>query len=434
MISVTDTKEVLDRTVPPHIKDAVEFDLSLKRCSKFSMSNGAPVYYINDGTEEVALVELVFNAGNSYENKNLVAAATNYLLKNGTSTKTALEINEHFEYYGAHLNRSCHNESAILTLHCLSKHLKELLPVIREIITDSVFPEQELDIFKQNSIQKLSVNLQKCDFVANRLIDQYLYGSQHPYGRVSNVPDLKAISREDPVTFFENFYRKSKCIIFAAGKLPEDFENLVNECFGDIFLNEKIPSIDHKREIASEKKTRVINDPKGVQGSIRIARPFPSRHHPDFKKAAVLNSLFGGFFGSRLMSNIREEKGYTYGIHSFVENHINDSAWVISTEAGKDVCEATVEEVYKEMKILREELVDDEELLLVKNYMMGGMLGDLDGPFHVISRWKSLVLHGLDENYFYDAINTIKNVSATELKDLANKYLMPEDFFELVVI
>ena len=134
------------------------------------------------------------------------------------------------------------------------------------------------------------------------------------------------------------------------------------------------------------------------------------------------------------MSNIREEKGYTYGIHSFLENHIQESAWVISTEAGKDVCDATIGEVYKEMKILREELVDEEELLLVKNYMMGVNLGHIDGPFQVISRWKSLILNGFDESYFYDAMQTIKNITAEEMKELSNKYLLPEEFFELVVI
>jgi len=425
---------MLNRTISPVIKDAVEFNLTLKPYTKFSLSNGAPVYYINDGTEEVALIEMVFNAGNSYENKNLVASTVNYLIKNGTTNKTALEINEHFEYYGAYLNRSCHNETAIITLHCLSKHLKELLPVVKEIITDSVFPEQELEIFKQNSIQRLSVNLRKCDFIANRLIDQYLYGAEHPYGRVSSVADIQAINREDLTVFFDNFYRKARCSIFAAGKFPADFEQIVNDHFGDLNLNENIPSITHKREMASEKKSRVINDTNGVQGAIRIARDFPNRHHPDFKKVQVLNCLFGGFFGSRLMSNIREEKGYTYGIHSFLENHICESAWVISTEAGKDVCEATVEEVYKEMKILREEITDAEELLLVKNYLMGITLGDIDGPFHIMARWKSLILNGLDENYFYDSMNTIKSISAEEIKELSNKYLVSEDFFELVVI
>ena len=108
-----------------------------------------------------------------------------------------------------------------------------------------------------------------------------------------------------------------------------------------------------------------------MQGSIRIARPFPNRHHPDFLKVLVLNTVFGGFFGSRLMSNIREDKGYTYGIHSYLQNHIQQSAWMISTEAGKDVCEATITEVYKEMKDLREELVDEEELLLVQKLYDG---------------------------------------------------------------
>jgi zinc protease len=147
-----------------------------------------------------------------------------------------------------------------------------------------------------------------------------------------------------------------------------------------------------------------------------------------------LNALFGGFFGSRLMSNIREDKGYTYGIHSYLLNHVHESGWMISTEAGKDVCEATIAEVYKEMKDLREELVDEEELLLVRNYMMGSLLGDLDGPFQIISRWKNIVLNNLTEQYFYDSIHTIKTISAEELQALAEKYLQPEDFYELVVV
>jgi predicted Zn-dependent peptidase len=148
----------------------------------------------------------------------------------------------------------------------------------------------------------------------------------------------------------------------------------------------------------------------------------------------VLNSLFGGFFGSRLMSNIREDKGYTYGIHSYLQNHIRDSAWMVSTEAGKDVCEATIREVYEEMRQLREATVDDDELSLVKNYMIGSILGDLDGPFQIIARWKNIILNGLDENYFYNSVNTIKTITATELQALAGKYLVPEEFYELVVV
>jgi predicted Zn-dependent peptidase len=148
----------------------------------------------------------------------------------------------------------------------------------------------------------------------------------------------------------------------------------------------------------------------------------------------VLNNIFGGFFGSRLMSNIREDKGYTYGIHSFLQNHIQQTAWVISTEAGRDVCNATVTEVYKEMQGLREKPVSEEELHLVRNYMIGSILGDLDGPFQIIGRWKNYILNNLTEAYFYNSVQTIKTISSEELMQLATKYLNPEDFYELIVI
>lgn len=423
-----------ERTIAPPIKDAIDFNITLKPCSRFKLSNGAPLYYINDGAEEVSQIDFIFTAGNSYEKKNSVAATTNYLLKNGTPEKSAFQITEYFEYYGSYLTRTCYNETATIVLHCLSKHLKELLPVIREILTEAVFPEREIEIFQQNSIQQLLVNLQKCDFVANRFIDQYLYGPHHPYGKVSRKEDIEAITKKDLVAFFQEYYIHGKCSIFCAGKLPKDFETLMDANFGDLNLNEDYPKIIHATESAPEKKYRITNDENGVQGAVRIARPFPNRHHPDFKKAMVLNTLFGGYFGSRLMANIREEKGFTYGISSYLQNHIERSAWMISTEAGKDVCEATIEEVYKEMKALREVPVEEEELLLVKNYMMGLNLGYIDGPFHIIARWKSLILNELDENYFYDTLDTIKNVSAIELQSLANKYFVPEDFFELVVV
>jgi predicted Zn-dependent peptidase len=309
----------------------------------------------------------------------------------------------------------------------------ELLPVVKEMLTDSIFPEQELAIYKQNMQQRLSVNLKKCDFVASRLIDAYLFGKEHPYGKYSDFTDYQALNREQLIDFYKKYYQQGKFVMFVAGKLPKNLEELLNKNFGDLANNAVVEPATPFTP-ASEKKYRVTNDPSGVQGAIRIVRPFPNRHHPDFLKVQVLNILFGGFFGSRLMANIREEKGYTYGIHSYLQNRIKESAWMISTEAGRDVCEATIKEVYSEMKKLREELVDEDELLLVRNFMIGSILGDLDGPFQIIARWKNIILNGLDENYFYNSINTIKTVSAKELKQLAEKYLQPGEFYELVVV
>ena len=423
----------IDRKTPPRIKDAVEFDVRLKPAEKATLANGTDVYAINAGAEDVLQIEWVFYAGNWFEKKNLVAATTNFLLKNGTSTKNAFQLNEHFEYYGSYLNRNCYNETATITLHCLSKHLDVLLPVVREMITDSIFPEDEIATYKQNMQQRLRVNLKKCDFVAGRLIDTYLYGEEHPYGRYSRFEDFDALNREELQSFYQDYYQQGKLLVFAAGKLPQNLFDLLEKNFGDLPLK-GLTLADIPAQPATEKKYRVMNDPQGVQGAVRMGSTFPNRHHPDFLKVQVLNNVFGGFFGSRLMSNIREDKGYTYGIYSYLENHVQQSAWVISTEAGRDVCEATIAEVYKEMEGLRNELVDDEELLLVRNYMIGSILGDLDGPFHIINRWKNLVLNGLDESFFYKQIQTIKTVSAEELQSLANKYLQPENFYELVVV
>jgi predicted Zn-dependent peptidase len=426
----------VDRKIAPPIIDAVNFHLELKPYEKFTLDNGVPVYAVNAGAEEVMLMEMVFFAGNSFEEKNLVAAATNFLLRNGTSKKKAFEINEHFEYYGSFLNRACYNETATITLHCLNKHIPQLLPVVEELITDSVFPEEELAIFKQNQKQRLSVSLKKSEFVAGRLIDSYLYGEKHPYGKYSSHEEYDALNRDELLSFYNKYYKQGNCVIFTAGKLPAALFELLNKYFGTLPLKNNFQKPHH--QISSTKKPgdkfRITNDPNGVQGSIRIGRDFPNRHHPDFLKAMVLNNIFGGYFGSRLMANIREDKGYTYGIHSFMQDHIQQSAWLVSTEAGKDVYEAAIEEVYKEMKRLRDEPVGEGEMQLVRNYMMGSILGDLDGPFHIIARWKNYILNGLDEKYFYNAINTIRTVSPEELQQLAKKYLNPEAFYELVVV
>ena len=424
---------MLDRKQSPLIVDAVNFHLQLKPYRKITLRNGADVYIVDAGAEEVMMIEWVFFAGNWFDEQKLIASATNFLLKNGTSQKTAFQINEHFEYYGSYLNRSCFNETATITLHSLTKHIGELLPVVRELITDSQMPEEELAVYCQNMKQRLKVSLKKSDFIAGRLIDACLYGEGHPYGRYTNMEDFDALQQEDIFSFYKKYYQQGKFILFVAGRLPENLDELLDKNFGDLHQAANSPQ-EISMSPATEKKYRITNDEAGVQGSVRIARPFHNRHHPDFLKTQVLNALFGGFFGSRLMSNIREDKGYTYGVHSYLQNHLHHSAWMISTEAGKDVCEATIAEIYHEMKRLREDDILEDELALVKNYLMGSILGDLDGPFHVLGRWKNIILNELDENYFYNSIHAIKTVTAEELRELAKKYLQPEQFYEMVVV
>jgi predicted Zn-dependent peptidase len=278
------------------------------------------------------------------------------------------------------------------------------------------------------------VNLQKNEFIATRMIEAYLFGEEHPYGRYSKEEDYASLQQQEMKDFFERYYQNGRLVIFAAGVLPKDLVQQLESSFGKLNLKKhELPQNSHSFHPATEKKFRIQNSTEGVQGSIRLARYFPNRKHPDFPLMQVLNNVLGGFFGSRLMNNIREDKGYTYGIHSYLMNHIQTSALLISTEAGKDVCEPTLTEVFKEMDRLCNEPISEEELMLTKNYLVGSILSELDGPFQVAARWKNYILNGVDQEYFYNSIRTIREVRPKELQQLAQKYLDKGEFFELVV-
>lgn len=427
---------MLNRTIEPPITSSLDFEYKLPPCSVYTMKNQIPLYYLNEGVQEVFQFEMIFEAGLRQEPANGVAQATMALLKSGTSTKNSYQINEAIEQYGAVMRCSAGADYSSIVISGMSKHATKLLPIILEIITDTQFVQSELDIFIQNSLQRLAVQNEKADIIANRKIDEYLFGVQHPYGKYMQEEHYKALNRDLLLDFLKLNISSANCKIFLAGKYDESILKDIESLFGTQTWNSEI--IQPYKEITllphSEKKHRIIHNESNVQGAIRLASPFPDKHHEDFYQMIVVNTLFGGYFGSRLMSNIREEKGYTYGIHSYMYNHKYESAYLITTEVGKEVIDATLSEIYKEMERMRNELVEEDELLLVKNYLLGNILGDLDGSFQIIQRWKNLILNGFDQKRFYKNIEIYKSLTAEQIRNLANVYYQPERFYELVVI
>lgn len=425
----------LDRKTPPPIHDAVEFDYRLPAINRQRLDNGIPFYWLSAGVQDVVEIDFVFPAGVWQEHKPAVAHATGGLLKNGTSKRNAHQIHESLEFYGANLRVNTGDDFCIVSLYALTKDLAQLLPIVHELLTDAVFPEEEIVIHKQNAIQRLLVNLRQCEFVANQKIDALLWGEAHPYGRYSRVEKIEAITREDLLQFYKKAYAFGNMQVFMAGKIDDADVALVNQTFGSTAVpGSAIDEQSFSTAGPSHQKHREVNDPAGVQSAIRIARLFPNRHHPDFPKMIVLNTLFGGYFGSRLMSNIREDKGYTYGIYSSLQPNVHGGSLTIHTEVGRDVAEAAITEIYKEMEALRQTPADEDELLLVKNYLLGGLLGDLDGPFQLLQRWRTLILNGLDEAHFNNNIRTYKGITSEELLSLAQQYFIPEHFYEIAVV
>lgn len=425
----------LDRKTPPAIHDAVEFDFVLPAINEQKLSNGIPFYWLQAGVQDVVEISWVFPAGLWYEEKQATSQAVAGLLKNGTSKRTAHEINEALEFYGASLKVAPGNDHSSIILHTLTKHIPSLLPIVYEVLTDAIFPQTELDIYKQNSLQRLMVSLRQCDFVANQRIDAALFGNEHPYGRYTKKETIENLTRDDLLAFYKKHFDLGGVRIFLAGKFGDDTLKNIDDVFGKAAVtvtNHDAKTFDIIQ--STEKKQHIVNDADGVQGAIRIGRLFPNRHHEDFAPMVVLNTLFGGYFGSRLMSNIREEKGYTYGIYSGLSPYAHGGELTIQTEVGRDVVEPAIKEIYYEMETLRNELADDGELLLVKNYLLGNLLGDLDGPFSILQRWRTLILNGMTIEHFNRNIRIYKTITASELQLLAQKYLDAEDFHEVVVI
>lgn len=425
----------LDRKTAPTIHDAIEFNYVLPPINTRKLDNGLPLYWLNAGVQNVVEIDWVFPAGQWYEPKQGVAQAVGGLLKNGTGTRTAQEINEALEFYGASLRVKPGNDHATVSLFTLTKHLPQLLPIVSDVLTECIFPQEEIDIYKQNVIQRLMVSLRECEFIANQKIDAHLFGEQHPYGRFSQKERIEAITREDLVDFYKKAYNLAGVKMFMAGNIGERETEWVNEVFGKVQLKEEgAYNPVYEIQTSNERKHFITNDDKGVQGAIRIGRLFPNRHHPDFAPMVVVNTLFGGYFGSRLMSNIREDKGYTYGIYSSASPLQHGGSLIVHTEVGRDVIASAIKEIYHEMDTICNELVSDDELLLVKNYLLGNLLGDLDGPFHIIQRWRTLILNGLDADHFNRNVEIYKSVTPAQVQQLAQKYLDKDSFHEIVVV
>lgn len=428
---------MLDRTQAPPIKDAVDFEFALPEIQSYDCPNGIPVYAYRGGSQPVIQVEWVFEAGLWHEDQTAVAQAVAALLKNGTLSRTEFEINEALEFYGASLRVSASNDYTTLTLYCLTKHLGAVLPVIFEILSIPSFPESELNIYKQNALTGLSVKLLQCDFVANRHIEARLFGRHHPYGRYAEAEDIEALNRPMLEDFFKKNFQPAYCKIFVAGLFSdEDLQKLMNVFGTDAWVARdlEVPTRNFKTSPATELDFRLINNESGVQAAVRMAKSIIDATHPDWIPLQVLNTVFGGYFGSRLMSSIREERGYTYGIYSYLASYRHEQMMMISSEVGRNVAQQTLDEIAVQMESLCTVAIPEAELLLVKNYILGGLVSDLDGPFSIMRMWKTMILRNEDADSFKDKISIIKSVQPDELQVLAQKYFRPDTFHTVVVV
>lgn len=420
---------MLNRQIAPDFKQVSTINFIQPTHKK--LSNNVPVYTIYSGEQDLVRIEFIFNNVKWDVEKPLQAIAVSALLNNGTSTLSSKEIAQKIDFYGAFFQTEYVQDHSSVTLYTLNKHLAAVLPIVRDVLTDSQFPQQEIDLYIQNQKQKLQVNLKKNDILARKEFAHALFGNT-AYGVDIQARHYDELKREDLTAYFKAAYAPDNCTVIVSGKFEEASFELLNSEFGQNWE----PGHATKNGFSFSTTPRAViykERADAIQSAIRIGKLAVNRTHEDFAGLQILNTVLGGYFGSRLMNNIREDKGYTYGIGSGISS-LQDAGYLfIATEVGAEVCAAALTEIYKEIEILKNELVGEEELTLVKNYMLGSMLGSLENVFSHADKFKNIHFFGLGYDYYENYIAKVKAITAEDIKLLANKYLNKEDFTEVVV-
>jgi len=420
---------MLNREQAPAFKQVSAIQFIQPKTEK--LSNGVPVYTLYSGEQDLVRIEFIFDNVNWDLQKPLQAIAVSSLLNNGTSNRSAKEIAEQIDFYGAFFQTDYTQDQTGVTLYTLNKHLASVLPIVKDVLTNSEFPQSELDIYIKNQKQKLQVNLQKNDVLSRKEFSHALFGDT-AYGVDIQASHYDALKRDDLLDYFHASFTPNNCTIVVSGKFEDESLALLDTTFGREWTSGNARKNNFSFSGNTAKKI-YTEKPDALQSAIRLGKIAINRKHEDFPGLQILNTVLGGYFGSRLMANIREDKGYTYGIGSGISSLQDAGYFFIATEVGVDVCANALTEIYKEIEILKTEKIGEEELDLVRNYMLGSMLGSLENIFSHADKFKNIHFSGLDYDYYEKYIAKVKSITADELLALANKYLTVEEFTEVVV-
>ena len=422
---------MLNRTIPPSFIAPGEF--TLPELNTWYLDNGLTLHMIPVPGTEAVRIEFLFDAGSWYQQKKLSASMTSSLLNEGTTTRSEHEIASLLDFYGAFIDLGVNPDHSWIVLYSMVRHLPHTLEIISDILHHSLFPEKNFYTLLDRKRETYYLENQKVKNLARKKFAQVVYGPDHPYGAAAEETDFDQISRQDVSDFFHAHYHPGKCRVYVSGTIEKGFLSLFSNYFGNTLWNKtSIPPRPVFNPSPEQLRKHIISKNESVQSAIRLGRSMVNRDHMDFPGLQVLNTLLGGYFGSRLMKNLREEKGFTYGVGSALVSFRESGVLVIVCETGTEYTFMALQEIYIELERLIKEPVPEEELHLVKNYLIGDLMRSADGPFQIADVWKSVMEFELGKEYYSGLIKEIRNVDAIRLQELAETYLGKESLTEVV--
>lgn len=419
----------MDRKIAPKIQAIRKVDFP--DFKSHVLENGIPLHILSSNEHDVIKLELVFKAGRSRELEPLTSKATSGLLKEGSQNYNSEQLAEKIDFYGSSISSTSSMDTSSVTLFCAKKHFQNSLEILQEILFRPVFPADELEKYKTRAAERLQLELSKNNVVAYRKITEKIFGENHCYGYNSYPESYKNIQIENLLFHYQHAYTDSNCQIYVSGYVDDNVIDSIDKALG-LHFGEK-PIIQNYTEPIIQNVDKILIPGNKLQNSLKLGKKLFNRQHSDFYSFFMLNTILGGYFGARLMSSIREEKGYTYNIYSVMDSMEHDGYFYISTDVGSEYYEKTLEAIEHEIALLQSDLIGDKELDMAKNYVLGNFLSMLDGPLKSSKILKMLLENGLTTQDFQNMVEKISVTTSQELLDTANKYLNFNDLHQVSV-
>lgn len=420
---------MLDRTQAPAFSPIRH--INFLHAQKQSLDNGVSLYTLRAGEQALVRIEWIFEAGNYYDQKIGQAFFTNRMLLEGTKNKNAAQINATIDQYGAFIDAQSYSDLSEIALYCPTRFVEKVLPVIAEIIFEPAFAEAELQQLKRKQQQELQINLQKTAFLASRAFRKAVFGENNPYGKSMDMEAIANLDRQDLLNFYETYIYQSPVEILVSGRFDEQTLQAINQYFGQFIPTNK-PKAESNFSTHTQAGSVFVEKPRSLQNSIRVGKLMMKKTDKDFYRLIVANTVLGGYFGSRLMQNIREDKGYTYGIYSSLQSLRKATFMAIGTDVNAEFTQQTLQEIYKEIEILQNEKVSETELQKVKNYLIGSLAASVTTPFAQMDLFKDIHLHRLGYEFYENYIDKINAVSADDVLEIMQKHYQKNDLVEVV--
>ena len=429
-------RPVIYRNHPPPVRSPRVPPLRPAR--RWRLDNGLEVVFVDGATVPVLSVELLFNAGRPYQQLPLLDGITNELMAEGTRRHNAAELEALFEQYGTHLARPGSRDTGNFALSTITRLADRTLPLLAEVLAEPALEQASFDRLIRRRRQALREQLSDPDTIAYRLINTATFGPENPYGYVKETAHYDRLTLADVRAHHRNCYRADNATLVAIGQLDAATERLLNETFGQLpaGAGPREPSYFNRPPTGPARRPELLQHrrPQSQQTMLRRGRPGIRIQDERYAALSVLETVLGGYFGSRLMRNIREDKGYTYGIETDLDTYRFDGTFEISADVANENVAAVRREIDLEMDKLRQEPIGAAELDMVRSYLIGGLAVSLDGPLATGVRHRYAVQKQYDAAEHLRRLDEVtRSVTAAELQDLAQDFLRPGRDWEVIV-